>query len=88
MSIRRRYTPGSMPLRERKGGASEPSCVANGGLARMAARNVQIEQRTPEKLVANSAADDPGLLVAEYLSDSRRTPFKMSGHVAMRRWTP
>ena len=70
MSIRRRYTPGSMPLRERKGGASEPSCVASGGFPRVATRDVQIEQRTSEKLVANRPSDDPCLLVAEYLLDS------------------
>ena len=74
-SVRRRYAPGAVTLRERKGDAPEASRIANGGVPWLAARDVEIEQGTSEQLVADGATHDPRLLVAEHLANSLIHPY-------------
>ena len=57
--------PGSVSLREREHGASEPACEPIRRVTRLGARDVEVEHGPQEKLVADRAADDPRVLLAE-----------------------
>jgi len=60
-----RNPPGSVALRERKGGAAGALPILARGSAWIADRDVEIDEVPPEQLVADSAADDPGLPAGE-----------------------
>ena len=61
------HPPRAVPLREReRGAAGAPRVLARRALG-LGAGDVEVDQRATEQLVANRAADDPGLLAREHL---------------------
>jgi hypothetical protein len=57
-------------LREWERRTAESARIASSSLPRVATGDIEVEHGTSEKLVANGAADDPGLLALEYLADT------------------
>ncbi len=63
-------SPGAVPLRERERRAAEAPREAMRRVARIRARDVDVENRPEEQRVAHRAADDPGVLAAQDLAES------------------
>ena len=63
-----RNAPRAVPLRKRKGRASRTAREAPSGGLRLPDRDVQIDERPAEQLVADGAADDPCILALEHLT--------------------
>ena len=63
-------SPRAVPLGERERRAAEASREAMRRVARIRARDVDVENRPEEQRVTNRAADDPGVLAAQDLAES------------------
>ena len=63
-------TPRAVPLGEREHRAAEASREAMCRVARIRARDVDVEDRPQEQRVADRAADDPRVLAAQDLAES------------------
>ena len=71
------HAPGAVALGEREHGAAEAAREPVGRVARIGARDVEVEDGTEEELVPNRTSDDPGALPAQDLAEPlihRRRP--------------
>ena len=65
----RRDAPRAVAIGQRKRRAAEPLREAVSSIARVRARDVDVDERSSEKPVPDRAADDPGLLARQDLGD-------------------
>ncbi len=66
----RDHTPGAVPLGQRERRAAEPAREPPSRVPRVAAGDVEVDDRLAEDGVPHGAADDPCLLAGEQLADA------------------
>jgi hypothetical protein len=76
-TVAERDAPGTVPSREGKRGAVRPARERSCGALGLGEYDVDVDDRPSQRVISNRAADDPGFLAAEQLSDqvtNRRPP--------------